>query len=196
MTTDNLQRGVLVLGKSRLVLDETLARLNDLGYRAQGTNDFSSDIPDLFDAEEIDVVVLGGAVPPARKAELREQIAAINPQTIFVDSLIGIPGVVVNQVQGAFNLERRRFTRAPTYIPEDRAIRLTLTEDEDVEVAVWWRTSFVPPNLTSDSLLLVDDRLAAGDHIVPIPVRVPRQSAFAAVQAGAAYYAFSITTEE
>jgi hypothetical protein len=30
------------------------------------------------------------------------EIGAINPRVIFVDGLAGIPGLIVNQVQGAF----------------------------------------------------------------------------------------------
>jgi hypothetical protein len=39
---------------------------------------------------------------PDRKAELREEIGAINPRVIFVHGLAGIPGLIINQVQGAF----------------------------------------------------------------------------------------------
>jgi len=34
MTTDNAQRSVLLIGKSQLVLDESVAGLRDLGYKA------------------------------------------------------------------------------------------------------------------------------------------------------------------
>jgi hypothetical protein len=47
--------------------------------------------------------VLGRQVPPDRKAELRAEIAAINPQVIFIESP-GIPGVIISHVQGAFNV--------------------------------------------------------------------------------------------
>jgi hypothetical protein len=39
MTTANAQRNVLLLGKSQLILDETVAGLRDLGYNAEATND-------------------------------------------------------------------------------------------------------------------------------------------------------------
>jgi hypothetical protein len=78
MTTDNAQRSVLLIGKSQLVLDESVAGLRDLGYRAEATNDFS-DITGRFDVNAIDLVVFGGQVPADRKAELTEEFAAINP---------------------------------------------------------------------------------------------------------------------
>ncbi len=69
MTTDNAQRSVLLIGKSQLVLDESVAGLRDLGYKAEATNDFA-DITGQFAVKEIDLVVFGGQVPPDRKAEL------------------------------------------------------------------------------------------------------------------------------
>ena len=125
MTTDNPQRSVLLIGKSQLVLDDAVAGLRDLGYKAEATKDFS-DITGRFDAKGIDLVVFGGQVPPDRKAELREEIAAINPQVIFVQGLAGIPGLIINQVRGAFTANHQDPTRAPAYTPEDRSIRCTL----------------------------------------------------------------------
>ena len=98
MTTDTSQPSVLLIGKSRLVLDDALAGLRALGYTADATSDFT-DVTGRFDARTIDLIVLGGQVPPDRKAELKREIAAINPQIIFVQGLSGIPGLIVNQVQ-------------------------------------------------------------------------------------------------
>jgi hypothetical protein len=195
MTTDNPQRSVLLIGKSQLVLDDALAGLRDLGYKAEATNDFT-DITRRFDVKRIDLVVFGGQVPPDRKAQLREEIAAINPQVIFVQGLAGIPGLIINQIQGAFTAHHQDATRAPTYTPDDRSIRLSLAEPADVKVTVWWQTSFVPPDPKSDSLPLLDERLASGDHTVPVPDHIPPQAAFATVQIDAATYAFSIATEQ
>jgi hypothetical protein len=194
MTTDNTQRSALLIGKSQLVLDHAVAGLRNLGYNAEATNDFT-DVTGRFDAKKIDLVVFGGQVPPDRKGELREEIGAINPGVIFVQGLAGIPGLLVNQVQGAFRAEHQDPTRAPTYVPEERSIRLTLPEPADVNVTVWWQTSFVPPDPKSDSLVLVDDRLAGGDHTIPVPDDVPPKAAFATVHVDAAIYAFSIATE-
>ncbi len=194
MATDGPRRSVLLIGKSQLVLDGALAGLRDLGYKAEATNDFA-DITGRFDVTEIDLVVFGGQVPPDRKAELREEIGASNPRVIFVQGLAGIPGLIINQVRGAFTANQQDATRAPTYTPEDRSIRLTLAEPADVTVTVWWQTSFVPPDPKSDSLLLLDDRLAGGDHAIPVAEHVPPKAAFATVKMDMAIYAFSIATE-
>jgi hypothetical protein len=195
MTPGNTRRSVLLIGKSQLVLDHAVAGLRDLGYEAEGTNDFS-DIIGRFDAKKIDLVVFGGQVPPDRKTELSEEIGAVNPRVIFVQGLAGIPGLIVNQVEGEFRAEHRDPTRAPTYTPEERSIRLSLPDPADVRVTVWWQTAFVPPDPGSDSLVLVDDRLAGGDHTVPVADHVPPEAAFATVQVDAAIYAFSIASEQ
>lgn len=207
MTTGNPKRSVLVFGKSQLVLDDTVTGLRDLGYTAQATTDFFSDITGQFD-----LVVLGTQVPPDRNTELKEQIAAINPRVIFVESLAGIPGLIISQVQGAFAAAHQDPAHAPAYTPGDRSIRLTLADPADVKVTVWWRTSIVPPDPKSDSLVLLDDRLASGDHTIPVPEHIfsppqgavgdprvrfiPPQSAFATVQVDGATYNFSITADQ
>jgi hypothetical protein len=195
MAADNAQHRVLLIGKSQLVLDESVAGLRGLGHKAEATNDFAN-ITGRFDVKEIDLVVFGGQVPADRKAELREAIGTINPGVIFVQGLAGIPGLIVNQVQGAFMANHQDPTRAPTYTPDDRSIRLTLANPADVNVTVWWQTSFVPPDPKSDSLLLLDDQLAAGDYAIPVPDHVPPKAAFATVQVDGAIYAFSIATEQ
>jgi hypothetical protein len=194
MTTDNTRRSVLLIGKSQRVLDDSVAGLRDLGYKAEATNEFA-EITGRFDARKLDLVVFGGQVPSDRKAELREEIAAINPHVIFVHGLAGIPGLLINQVQGAFGFGHQDPTGAPAYTPHERSIRLTLAGPADVKVTVWWGTSFVPPDPKSDSLVLLDDRLAGGEHEVPVPDRVPPNAAFATVKMDAAIYAFSIATE-
>ena len=195
MATDDLQRSVLLIGKSQLVLDDALAGLRDLGYRADATNDFN-DVTARFDLRRIDVVVFGGQVPPDRKAELREEIGAVNPRVVFVQGLAGIPGLIVDQVQGAFASDHPDTTGAPTFMPDERSIRLTLLGPADVKVTVWWQTSFVPPDPKSDSLVLLHERLAAGDHTFSVPDFVPPEAVFATVQVDAATYAFSIATQQ
>jgi hypothetical protein len=56
-------------------------------------------------------------------------------------------------------------------------------------------TSTVPPDPKSDSLVLLDDRLAAGDHTIPVPIHIPPKRAFGTVQIDAAIHPFSIATE-
>lgn len=208
MKTVNPQRGVLVIGGSQRVIDEAVAGLRNLGYHAQATNDLSTDITGQFDFNEIDLVVLGTQVPPDRAAELRAGIRAINPRVDFVEGLGGIPGLLVNQVRAAFGAEHPHIAHPPGYTPDDRSIRLTLADPADVKVTVFWRTSVVPPDPKSDSLVLVDDRLDSGDHTIPVPDRAfiepaapaevevrPRQAVFATVQVDAAIYNFGLTAE-
>ena len=194
MSGENRKSSVLLIGKSQLVLDATIASLRDLGYIAQATNDFAQ-VTGRFDARTLDLVVFGGQVPPDRKAELREEIGRINPRVIFVQGLAGIPGLIVSQVQAAFAADHQGLTRAPIYTPGDRSIRLTLAGPADVKATAWWQTSSVSPDPTSDSLLLVDERRAAGEHVIPVPDLVPPRAAFATVQVDAAIYTLSIATE-
>jgi hypothetical protein len=177
MTTETPQRNVLLFGGSERILDECVAALHDLGYTAQGTNDFFTEITDRFDVAAIDLVSLGGLVPTDRKAELREQIAAINPRAIVIDGLAGIPGLIASQVQEAFTAGQQDPGRAPTYRPADRSIRLTLAEPAAVRVTAWWRTSVIPPDPKSDSLVIFDGRLPGGDHAIPVPGHIPSQTA-------------------
>jgi hypothetical protein len=204
MTTGTPQRSVLLIGASQRILDQTVAALRDLGYTAQATNDFFSDITGQFDITTTDLVLLGTQIPADRQAELRQQITAINPRVTFAQSLGGIPGLIINQVQGAFAADRQNPAHAPAYTPGDHSIRLTLPDPAAVKVTIYWRTSIVPPDPKSDSLVLLDDRLASGDHTIPVPDHVfqpPTRSpnspdlplaVFAAVQVDAAIYTFSI----
>jgi hypothetical protein len=202
MTTGDSQRSVLLLGGSRRLVGDCVAALLDLGYAAQGTNDFFTDIPGRFDVTHIDLVSLGGLVPPDRKAELKEQITAINPRVIFIDALAGIPGLIAGQVQEAFAVGRQDPGPAPAYSPADRSIRLTLADPAAVKVTLWWRTSLIPPDPESDSLVLFDGRLPNGDHAIPVPGGIPPQAVtpngprpapwFATVQVGGAIHNFGI----
>ena len=169
MVTTSPQRSVLLIGKSQLVLDDAVAGLCDLGHNAEATNDFA-DVTARFDMNAIDLVVFGGQVPPDRKAELREQISAINPRAIFVQGLAGIPGLIVNQVEGALASHDHDPSGAPTFTPETRSIQVTLTGPAEVKVSIWWQTSLVPPDPKSDSLLLLNDHLPAGDHAISVPI--------------------------
>ncbi|MGA8458006.1 MAG: hypothetical protein WB800_21575 [Streptosporangiaceae bacterium] len=202
MTTGISQRSVLVIGASQRVLDDCVAALRDLGYTAQGTNEFFSDITGRFDVAHIDLVSLGGLVPSDRKAELKEQIVAANPRVIFLDSLAGIPGLIASQVQEAFTADRQDPAHAPAYAPGDRSIRLTLADPAAVKMTLWWRTALIPPDPKSDSLVLFDGQLPSGDHAIGVPAGFPPETAtpsgqrpapwFATVHVGPAIYNFSI----
>lgn len=189
MTTGTIQRSVLLIGRSQFVLDDSVAALRDLGYTAQATTDFTN-VTGRFDPMTLELVVFGGQVPPDRKAELREEIGAINPRIIFVQGLAGIPGLIVSQVEGAFG--EQADGNAPSYVPDERSIRLTLTTPSDVTVTIWWGTSFMPPDPKSDSLQVLRQRLPSGDHLVPVPDHIPRTAVFATVRIDDAIYAFGI----
>ena len=110
--------------------------------------------------------------------------------------------MIINQVQGAFAADHQVPAHAPAYTPDDRSIRLTLADPAAVKVTTWWWTSTIPPDPKSDSLVLLDDRLASGHHAIPVPGRIPplaatpsgprRAAWFATVQVDGAIYAFSI----
>jgi CGNR zinc finger len=194
MAIGNAQRSVLVLGRSQRVLDDVVGHLHDLGHRAEATNDFT-DVIERFDVREVDLVVFGGQVPSDRKAELRHEMSTINPHIIFVQGLAGIPGLIVNQIQGAFAANLHQPAEAPTFTSDDGTIRFTLAEPAQVKVTAWWATAFVPPDPTSDSLTLLDDRLVAGEHALTIPDHIPTSAAFATAQIANVIHAFSIATE-
>jgi hypothetical protein len=90
------------------------------------------------------------------------------------------------------------------YQPEDRSIRLTLAAPATVTVTVWWRVSRARPGPASDSLVLLDGRLDAGDHRIPVPGQVfaplrrlpgsarPRYNACATVRIDEAFYNFGV----
>jgi len=118
--------------------------------------------------------------------------AAVNPQVIFLNGLSGIPGLIVNQIRGAFAARDGETMPPPELNPERRTIELRLADPERVTVTAWWTTRAVPPDPQSDSLVLFDHDLPAGDHTVAIPDHIPVQGAFATVQIGAAISAFSI----
>jgi hypothetical protein len=190
MTVSSVLHSVLILGRSQLVLDDAVAGLRELGYTAQATNDFG-DITGRFDVREVDLVVFGGQVPAPRQAELTREISAIHPPVIFVQGLAGIPGLIIAQVRGAFAARDHGNGSAPSFDPAQRAIQLTLAQPADVTVTAWWGTSSDPK---SDSLVLLDRRLAAGQHSVPWPGVIPDHAAFASVEAGQAIYTFPVAT--
>ena len=63
MTTGIPQRSVLLIGASQRILDESVAALRDLGYTAQVTSEFFSDITGRFDITHIDLVRWAGKSP-------------------------------------------------------------------------------------------------------------------------------------
>lgn len=188
MTADST---VLVIGRSQAVLDQAVAHLGRLGHEAKATNDFSP-ITGRFDPERLDVVVFGGQVPPDRKAALAEEIGAANPRVIVVQGLAGIPGLIADQVRQALAGEHPIPGQAPIFDPARRAIVLNLFAPLDVTVTAYWLTALIPPDPKSDSQVLVDDRLPAGEHTFTLPDHANPDAAFASVRAGDARWSFRL----
>jgi hypothetical protein len=192
MTTTDRRHSVLVIGRSQAVLDTTVELLSDRGYTAQATNDFEA-ITDQADPRMLDVVVLGGQVAPAKKAEMREQISAVNPAVEFIQGLSGIPGLIADQVTGALAAEQTIPGQAPVYDSATKAIALSLYASLEVTVTVYWITELIPPDPKSDSLVLHDGPLPAGDRRFEIPDAVSLEpAAFATVRAGGAIWSFRL----
>jgi hypothetical protein len=191
MTTqsDGTQKRVLLIGRSRHVIDGAIASLDGFGYAARGTNDFD-DVLARFDVREIDLVVFGGAVPAELEAELRERMRTTNPEITFVNGLVGIPGVIVDQVRGAFG-DGDGAAHEAAVTPGGQSIRLVLSEAAEVKATARWQT-FGSPEPTFHSLVLVDDRLDAGSHAIPIAEDVPADSTFATVEIGPTIDVFAI----
>jgi hypothetical protein len=189
MTTD--RNSVLVIGKSQVVLDAAVAGLRALGYNANATNDFSP-ISGRFDPKQIDLVVFGGQVPPDRKSELTKEISATNPQAISVQGLAGIPGLIADQVQQALGSEHLIPGQAPTFDTNRRAIVLSLFAPLAVSVTAYWVTEVIPPDPKSESRVLFDNPLPAGEHAFALPDDVNLDAAFTTVRAGDAAWSFRL----
>lgn len=192
MRRDDTTAGVLVIGRSRAVLDGTVELLSERGYTAQATNDFDS-ITDQVDPRTLDLVLFGGQVPPAKKAEMREQILAANDAVIFVQGLSGIPALIADQVASVLGGEPPIPGQAPGYDSDAKTIVLSLYAPLQVTVIVYWITAMIPPDPTSDSLVLHDGPLPAGDHAFDVPAVVSLKAAFATVRAGDAIWSFRLS---
>ena len=183
---------VLIIGRSENVLSEAVQILRGQGQAAGASNDFA-DVMNLFDMNAVDIVVFGGMVPPDTKELLRQQISARNPAMIFIQGLAGIAGLIVAQVQASRTGDATAPTGlAVTYDPQTRTVDLHLDRPEDVQVVAWWATSFIPPEPLSTSLVLLEARLPAGQHAVPLPEEVPTQASFVTVAAGDAVQALVV----
>jgi hypothetical protein len=184
-------KNVLVVGRSQLVLATTVALLAERGYHAQATREFDN-IARQFDAAELDIVVFGGQVGPDQKTEIRNALVAVNPNLEFLQGLAGIPGLIVDQVVAAVADEVVIPGQAPLYDAETREIRLSLFAPLEVKVTAYWATEMVPPDPKSDSVVLHDGQLPAGEHAFPIPDSVALNAAFATVLAGGASWSFRL----
>jgi hypothetical protein len=192
MKTTDTDPKVLVVGRSQAVLRATVDLLRERGYTAEATNNFEA-IADQADPRALELVVFGGQVAPAEKAEMREDISAVNPAVEFVQGLSGIPGLIADQVAGALAGEQLIPGQAPFYEAATKTIALSLYASLEVRVTVYWITEMIPPDPKSDSLVLHDGPLPAGDHAFEIPDTVSLDAAaFATVRAGAAIWSFRL----
>jgi hypothetical protein len=191
MESTDMNHNVLVIGRSQAVLDATVELLSAGGYVAQATDDFEA-LTKQVDPRTLDLVVLGGQIPPAKKVEIREEIAAANDAVIFVQGLSGIPGLIADQVAGALVGDQLIPGQAPLFDAARRTIALSLYAPLDVKVTAYWITALVPPDPKSDSLVLHEGPLPSGDHDFEVPDIVSLEAAFATVRAGAAVWSFRL----
>jgi hypothetical protein len=172
---------VLIVGRSPSVLHAAVALMRDNGRHADATNQFDTVLDD-YDVGGLDLVVFGGMVPTDARERLRREIARRNADVHFVRGLVGIPGVIAAQVEGA--VEGVLAEPELTYDVGARTIRLTLDEPSSVSIHALWVSSWRPPEPTSASLPLHDAELARGTHRFAVPDEVPREAAYATVAVG------------
>ena len=171
---------ILVVGKSRAVLDGAEQILRARGFGASSTNRFDDVLRD-FDVAVFDLVVFGGQVPADLEANLTAEIDQRQPRMVYVKGMSGIPGLIADQVSGAFAGECPKLLAGPSYNGDPRSVEMSLELPADVKVTVWWVTSFVPPDPISTSRLVLDGTLPAGHHVVHVPHDIPDKAAFASV---------------
>ena len=180
---------VLVVGKSKTVLDRTVGLLRAKGYTAEATSEFDH-LLDMFDTAALDVVVFGGMVPPDTKNHLRQEISDGNPRVIYVQGFAGIPGLIAAQVEAAVG--PRDSDAEVDYEPASRSIRLTLQRARAVVVVAWWHTALVPPEPQSTSMTVAHTELPAGAHTIPLPGEIPTRASFVTVSIGSSVSAFIV----
>src|ERR1041385_771845 len=187
------KKHILIIGKSPAVLASASVLLRERGYEVDTTDNFD-DIATRFDLKQIDLITTGGQVPPDKRAEIRKDAKEVKNDMLFVQGLAGIPGLIVEQIEGELAAQYRDSKHAPTYDAGKRTIKLFLKEVEAVKVTAWWQTSFIPPNPGTDSRVLVKEQLPAGEHTVSLPADIPDKASFASVQLGKALYCFSLAS--
>jgi hypothetical protein len=186
----NESERILVIGRSPSVLLATVDILRAKGYSADSTNQFDRVLDD-YDVTDLDVLVFGGMVPADTKRQLRADISERNPHVTFVQGLAGIAGLIAAQVQAVASTETPESGRV-VYDAAQRSVRLTLDDPATVTVEAWWATSFVPPEPKSTSMHVLDGRLDAGSHTIPLPDQVPSEASFAAVTVGSSVSVFTV----
>jgi hypothetical protein len=182
---------ILVVGRSPSVLGETVEILRDKGYRADATNDFDNVLAD-YDIPALNYLVFGGMVPPDTKQYLREEIGRRNAAVTFVQGLAGIPGLIAAQVDALVGARGGGDQPRVAYDEASRTVRVTLDQPERVSIDAWWGTSFVPPEPKSAARQVFDQKLAEGEHSIPLPDQIPHQASFIAVSVGGSVLVFTV----
>ncbi len=186
-----MTKRVLIIGKSPVVLSSAESLLRERGYEVATTDNFEA-ISVRFDLRQFDLITTGGQVPVDKRAEIRHAATAIKSDMLFVQGLAGIPGLIVEQIEGEFAAQYRT-QHVPIYDKATREIQLFLEEPADVKVTCWWMTSFVPPNPGSQSQVLIEAALPTGERILSLPTTIPAEGAFASIHIGKATYCFDLT---
>lgn len=175
-------RRVLIIGRSPDVLVEAVAILRARGYAADATNQFD-DVLDDYDVTAIDLVMFGGMVPADTKQYLRDEIARRSPATALGQGLVGIAAVIAAQVEEHFSAGREQ--GSASYDPASRSVRVRLDEAARVGIVARWAI-VRPPALTDSSLVVLDEPLERGEHVVRLPDDVPLEASYVVVTIGAA----------
>ncbi|MDM7853850.1 hypothetical protein [Cellulomonas alba] len=168
---------VLIVGRSPSVLEDAVAMLRSRGISAGATNDYDRALDG--GGPTPDVLVLGGAVPPATKELLTAELQRRNPAARVLLGLVGIAEVVAAQVEA--EVEGTPSSQV-AYDAAEGAVVIDLDRSAHVAVDAFWATSLTPPQPTSTGTQVLAADLAPGRHRVPLPDGLPDSAAFAVVR--------------
>ncbi len=181
-----VKKHILIIGRSPDALDGMRSMLEQKGHTVETTHDFDN-IPDRYRLEDFDLITMGGKVSPETKEHIMTAATARKNTMQFVQGMAGIPGLVVDQIEGELAADLRDSAHAPTFQASTRTFTLSLPKPSRV-------LTFIPPNPGSDSHVLCNEILAAGTHTVSVPADIPMQSSFASIRVDDAVYCFNLST--
>ncbi|MGO2519424.1 MAG: hypothetical protein ACTH8F_04840 [Microbacterium sp.] len=168
----NLKR-VLILGRSGRVLLDTVEILRDRGFAANASNQLGTVLDD-YDMSDVDLLVVGGMVPPELRQSLESEISRRNPKVQFIQGLGGIAPLLAAQVEEHFfgRVDNVQFDAV------ERRIRVDLARTSHVLLHIFWAT-FASSEPVSHMAIAFDGELAAGSHAPVIPDGVPLTGSYA-----------------
>ena len=178
----------LIIGRSPDVLTDAIEILRGKGYAAEATNQFD-DVLDDYDVTAFDLVMFGGMVPADTKQYLHEEIGRRSPETAVEQGLVGIAEVIAAQIEEHFSAGSGQHSAVVD--SSVRSVRVSLAAPAHVSVVARW-ANITPPRLTDSSVLVLDDLLEAGDHVIPLPEEVPAEASYAVVTIGSAVRVLTI----